>query len=542
MSDAVNTLIKQLPPYKGNERLVNRRQDTFDIIREIIKKHRACASQYDKIAADFWKGSVPATAANLYWFAKRHLPYQVEPTFTQTVKTPAAILQERNQFGNDCKHYASFIIGVGEALRRKGHPVKCFYRFASYKDKERNPGHVFAVFVDNGKEIWVDPVPEIGGFNKRYLVPCHTMDKMPPMSRNGNSIGSLYDISGIGEYALQPTRTIAGYNPTNIIAGERIHWLEEMHRMHHMHPHHMHHMHMMPYGPRPMGKAHKKKKKAHHGLHLKIKAPHIKIQPGKLFKKIAMAPSRNAFLLLVKLDTFSLATNMHKKILNDPNKWAKLRSFWEKLGGNSNKLHTAISNGVATYNKLHPKHKITGTSYNEYGMADDSMGVVQVAGAAVLAAAAPVIAAITSLLKSFGVGVPSKGDIDAADAHVHKKHNDAGDDGTANADGSVDHGDGVSTTVSKNADGSQSISYDVKDPIGGGDDGGGGAPASSSGNDDQDDDNAPATSAKGGTFAHMMSNVTGFVSDHKTWFIVGGTAIIAFIVLPKIFHHKGRRR
>lgn len=563
MSREVAILLEKLPPYQGKKRLIKTRQYTDDIINDIMRKHRETISHYDSIAEGFWKGNTDDTAQNLYYFAKKHLPYQVEPTLRQTSKTPAAILEERNKHGNDCKQYASWCVGIGEALRRMGHPVKCFYRFASY-NKSRSPGHVFAVFVDeNGKEIWVDPVPETGGYNKRYIMPTFQTDKMPPMSKNGKSIGALYDISG-----LPSNRYVAGLRPNQYIS--EVHWLDTLPTTHHNDL----------YDLDEIGKAKKKKapKKHHKGIHIKL--PHIKIQPGKLLKKVSLTPARNAYLLMVKLNTASMATDIHNKVRKHPENWKKLSDKWRSLGGDPSKLNTAIDQGVKLYNKLHPKHKVNGISNQDtmsgisnndmmsgypemYQNANEEMiGIVPVvAGAAAVAAAAPIILALKSLLQSFGVGAHGQDDIDQANIEAEGDHNNATDapgDGNkdTNPDGSVDHGDGVTTKVTKDANGNQVISYDVKDPTTGDQTSYTKTKTRTTEHEDTDGDGDEDTDIttkekkivkhnSGSGFMDMVNNVKDFVADHKWWFIGGGLAILSIIVIPKVLSHSGpkpRRR
>jgi hypothetical protein len=63
---------------------------------------------------------------------------------------------------------------------------------------------------------------------------------------------------------------------------------------------------------------------------------------GKFTVKIAAAGPRNAALALIKLNFRSAGTNIAKKIKTDPN---SVKKFWESLGGNFQKLQTAVSQG-----------------------------------------------------------------------------------------------------------------------------------------------------------------------------------------------------
>jgi len=134
MSTNIMTILSNLPGYQGKKTLVTRDQQTFDIIREITKMHEQTAAAYDKIAREHWHRTPLETAKRLFYFIEAHLPYSEEKSHEQTVKQPQAILAERLTFGNDCKHYASYINGVGAALCRMGYPIDCIYRFARISD------------------------------------------------------------------------------------------------------------------------------------------------------------------------------------------------------------------------------------------------------------------------------------------------------------------------------------------------------------------------------------------------------------------------
>ena len=184
-------LLQKLPGYQNKKVLLKDDQTTRDIIKNIICNHNLHKKDYDKISNYFWKGNIENTTRYIFDFLKENVKYDIEPDHTQTVKSPAAILatgiyQDGN---NDCKHYASFIGGILDSLKRSGKNIDWKYRFANYKFYTKDPGHVFVVVNDQGKEIWVDPV--LSSYNK----------KQPYISAIDKKINdmSLYSISGIEE-------------------------------------------------------------------------------------------------------------------------------------------------------------------------------------------------------------------------------------------------------------------------------------------------------------------------------------------------------
>jgi len=104
---------------------------------------------------------------------------------------------------------------------------------------------------------------------------------------------------------------------------------------------------------------------------------------GKLLLKWnpATATARNAFLLLVKLNLFRLATKLNQLVNQDER---KLKNFWENIGGKWSALQRNISIG-----KDKRQHK--------------NVGVVPVAAAGAIASATPIVLKIVKLLKSVGI-------------------------------------------------------------------------------------------------------------------------------------------
>lgn len=168
-----NYLIRKIGAPAPKPKMVVADQDAYDIIAQMMRKHKSCACDYDKIADDFDRGNAYDTAAALWNFCKNNIAYDEESINKQFVSSPQTILSKGHC---DCKGYALFIGGVLDALNRKGYNYKWRYRFASDDLFNEIPGHVFIVVIDNGKEIWVDPVlPE---FNDDHYFPYYQDKKV----------------------------------------------------------------------------------------------------------------------------------------------------------------------------------------------------------------------------------------------------------------------------------------------------------------------------------------------------------------------------
>jgi hypothetical protein len=183
-------LLKKLPPFQGKVQEVAKKQSVKRIMGEIVRAHYDYVDHYDRIAEYFMTGSEAGVPEALFDFCKQNLHYKVEDEMTQTVRSPAAILVIDKMRGVDCKHYASFIGGVLDAINRTGKMwFDWCYRFASYDSRDSVPEHVFVVVFNPEDEVWIDPV--LTSFNSRSPMPEYmgdqNIEEMP-----------LLRISGIG--------------------------------------------------------------------------------------------------------------------------------------------------------------------------------------------------------------------------------------------------------------------------------------------------------------------------------------------------------
>ena len=146
-------LLLQLQPFTNSETLIVDDQNVVDIIDAIIETHDQYKDEYDKIY-QYFIGSTPKdTANNIFKYLKKNVKYNIEPDNLQTVKSPSAIISTGN-VGSDCKNYSLFVNGVLDAIRRNElESFDLYFRFASYDPMDQTPQHVFAVMIEDGKEI-----------------------------------------------------------------------------------------------------------------------------------------------------------------------------------------------------------------------------------------------------------------------------------------------------------------------------------------------------------------------------------------------------
>lgn len=182
-------ILKRLPPVMARRNVIADDQDTKDIIREVVDAHNYFAKDYDAICSLFDEPTHAETYAALFDFCKKNIRYVIEKNQLQTTRSPAALIGMGN---GDCKHYAGFIGGVLDALKRKGRNYTWCYRFASYDRFDPTPQHVFVVAFDRGRETWIDPV--LSSLNKRFPIYFFHVDKRVPMLQRISGVNNLSTI------------------------------------------------------------------------------------------------------------------------------------------------------------------------------------------------------------------------------------------------------------------------------------------------------------------------------------------------------------
>jgi hypothetical protein len=170
-------ILGKLAPFKNYQVIVSRDQSVGEIIDGILMTHEKYRKEYDKISNYFIGENEIITAQNIWNFLKSNVPYYIEDTKTQTLRSPSAIVA----MPGDCKSYALFSNGILDSLNRKGYfKIPLAYRFASYKDNNKEPQHVFSVlYPGTNKEIWIDPV--LKRFNEKRE-PTYYKDKKIKMA------------------------------------------------------------------------------------------------------------------------------------------------------------------------------------------------------------------------------------------------------------------------------------------------------------------------------------------------------------------------
>lgn len=490
--------ISAIAPYYGTSTVLVSDHTVPDIMNGLMYKHAKEGREYDKFSQKFWKGNPQDTARGLFGFCRQNIRYIVELPDDQTVKSPGAITYDR--FG-DCKHYASFINGVLDSLKRKGYPVgQPVYRFAGYHMFSNDLHHVFAVLKTPQGEYWIDPV--LPTFNNRKIYFAHE-DKAAAMPLREISGFGYQDDANVGgffdkikdavkkvEHGIEVnTANIAKgvkVNTANIAKGVKVNTANIAHGV--------------------SVDAQNLKKGINITAHNieKGAANTAKAVKSVALKVVGAAP-RNAFLALLKANAFNMAHRLYDFIHSNKANENEVYAKWQSLGGEPNKIKTAITDGMrayafrnkfdlGNYNKQHnfisgflqyntqmpaqQQHYMyvicTCFPYHMAGLSDNrrSIGFDPGTVTALMTAAAAIIAAFATIFGKAKWGAEDKKNAEAAvDAGAQLLSNQAAtvDSGTI-ATGTVSNGDGTVTptlaaTVSTDADGNKTIDLSQTDAL-----------------------------------------------------------------------------
>lgn len=346
----------QQPEYRMTINTVDAMND--DIIQTIHKNFPLAVQQVKTFAKRFEGSSRTDTARNIWNFLKNHKTYQKDQNHLQLVRLPSRFLRVRK--GGDCKSYA---LTAAALMAANGIPVS--FRYAGYVKGKQTPSHVYTVGRDESdNEIIVD-----GCFTK------FNQEKTPVFKKDYKmTVATLSDDLTNAPTLAQRVRALKVSNPTqyskacaiwnrikDLRAGNdyRRKGIEAIKQI-------VDGVSVSGINDRAKRQARREERKA----------------SGKTsgVKKVALAPGRAAFLELVSLNVRGIAHRLSKQSKE------KVSAFWKKLGGNPDKLLATIAKGAA-------KKPLLGESKKS-----KALGVVPPVVAAILAAAGPVLVAVSKIL------------------------------------------------------------------------------------------------------------------------------------------------
>lgn len=362
---------------------------TGDIVTTLNSCFSKSVKDTKQFSENFRNVNLYQSSAKLWDFVKINIKYLRDPDGKQIIQLPGALLHRR-KIGGDCKSMSLFISSILYNLGAENVRL----RYVSYNNNP-TPTHVYTVFDYNGNEIAVDSVIDKFDHEKKY-----TFKKDYKMD--------VFTLSGVGsaENANKLKKVLMRVKPDSLCAGLIRKQIARENGV------------TLPQtNVNPvLGENYGKRLKNHLNWHIKNNKTGICFQliqqeyndllnnnirggiagigrrkRGGVFrkittgaKKVALAPVRNAFLGVVELNLFGYASRIKKA------NQSKMKKFWESFGGDFNKLTASVNRGS--------KKKAILSSRGIRGF-DDNMEIgAAPSAAAILAAAAPILSAISKIL------------------------------------------------------------------------------------------------------------------------------------------------
>jgi transglutaminase-like putative cysteine protease len=170
---------------------------TEDIVQTVLYGDKKSAWYTAKFAHTLKGRTVLLTVKNIWSFLKSEVPYVLDPSGVQYIKSPGKLLDDR---AGDCK---SFSVFAGSILQNLGIPFR--YRFTSYKPDDPTPTHVYIVVEGPEGDIVLDAVWK-GPFatEKKY---DHKSDRYGVIKRKTANMPTamVAGIGGIGSWLFKKT-------------------------------------------------------------------------------------------------------------------------------------------------------------------------------------------------------------------------------------------------------------------------------------------------------------------------------------------------
>lgn len=342
----VQNILAKLPPYSGRRMVYQKHQGVSDVIAGMGATHQKYKSQYDTISGQFMAPTALQSCRLLWDFLKNNTHYIIEPDSEQTLRSPAAIL-ELGKNSNVGLDCKSYSLFIGGIL-----------------DALNRKGKNIPWCYRYASYRWYDPMPHhvfvvaFPGTNREIWIDpvLSSFNEKKKYYFKTDRKMALVGISGVNRRQKRQAKKAAR-------------------------------------------KQQPRRKKIMSAIKNKKKFL-VRFNP-------VGAAGRNAFLLIVKLNVFNLARRLNVLNQKNPN---KLKSFWEKIGGNYSNLLNNINIGS--------KAKKSATAQQSTSMTAQRSNIGFVEAGVAVTTATPIIVKVIKLLKDAGIGTE---DLMAVAKNVAKK-------------------------------------------------------------------------------------------------------------------------
>ncbi len=129
-------------------------QNAKDIVQQCKRAEYNSRQTSQELKKYFCEPNKKTTAAKVWYFLRKELTYEAEPKTDQNAKTISRMLYDclyKNKTV-DCKHYATFAVGVLNACG-----IKAWFTFVGQDKDKKKPNHAYCTALINNELVVIDP-------------------------------------------------------------------------------------------------------------------------------------------------------------------------------------------------------------------------------------------------------------------------------------------------------------------------------------------------------------------------------------------------
>lgn len=138
-----------IPAPNNEKQFIIASQTAGDIMKQLERAEKDSKQASIALSTGFKADNKIQTCKRVFDWLKKNIKYDAEPRIEQTGKTISRFVKDG--YG-DCKHYATFSVGVLKACG-----IDAYFKLVGQDKTKKVPNHVYCVADVNGKQIIIDP-------------------------------------------------------------------------------------------------------------------------------------------------------------------------------------------------------------------------------------------------------------------------------------------------------------------------------------------------------------------------------------------------
>lgn len=138
-----------IPQPDGKSQFIIQFQTAKDILKQLRRAELESRPVSKKLAKAFTEPNKKRICNKVWYFLKKEISYEAEPKSNQTAKTINRFIKEKK---GDCKHYATFAVGVLNACG-----IPAWFTLVGQEKGKKAPNHAYCTAMVDNELIIIDP-------------------------------------------------------------------------------------------------------------------------------------------------------------------------------------------------------------------------------------------------------------------------------------------------------------------------------------------------------------------------------------------------